>query len=104
MVHNVVMLREMLEGGPGWWSKAWIQVPTRLFPAPPSTQLAKEIEESLYENYTSEGMTITGFRDGTVLAREDVGEETKDHKIPGEGGTWSYFRCCCYLLRIGVQV
>lgn len=103
MVHDVVMLCEMLEGGPGWWSKAWIQVPTRLFPAPPSTQLAKEIEGNpLQKLYTSKGMMITGFRDGTVLAREDVGEETKDHKISGEGGTWSYFHCCCYLLRIGV--
>ena len=49
-------------------------------------------------------MMITGFRDGTVLAREDVGEETKDHKIPGEGGTLSYFHCSCYLHRIGVWV
>ena len=39
---------------------------------------------------------------GTHSQEEDAGEETKDHKIPGEGEKLSYFHCCCYLLRIGV--
>lgn len=103
MLQDVMLLREMLEGGPGWWSKAWIQVPTHLFLAPPSTQLTKEIEGNpLQKLYTSEVMMITGLHDGTALAREDAGEETKNQKIPGEGGKLSYFHCCCYLLRIGV--
>ena len=104
-MQDVMLLREMLEGGPGWRSKAWIQVPTRLFPAPPSTQLTEEIEGNpLQKLYTSEVIVITGLRDGTALAREDMGEETKDQKIPGEGGKLSHFHFCCYLLRIGVYI
>lgn len=79
--------------------------PNSAFPSPTKHTVNQGNRgEPLQELYTSEGMMITGFRDGTVLAREDIGEETKDHKIPGEGGMLSYFHCCCYLLRIGVYV